>query len=107
MERLPGLRVAGLRRVGSLGFPEWPVDVVGRAGDTESSRLSTWMARVELRSSVAIYIVSALLPLSILRLVKNCEENRRETDSRCNWMRGEWEGGRMGDSIEATFCTSE
>ena len=67
MERLPDLRILGLRRVGSLGFLEWPVDVVGRAGETESSWFSMWMVGVELRSSVTICGISALLPLSILR----------------------------------------
>lgn len=62
-ERLPGLSIPGLSSEGSLGFLPWPV--VGRE-EVGPSRLSTWMAGVELRSSVTMDGISGLLPLSML-----------------------------------------
>ena len=72
-DRLRGLRTPGLSSVGSLGFLEWAAEVVGGAGLIDSSWLATWMAGVELRSSVTMDGISGLLPLSILQWVKSRE----------------------------------
>lgn len=73
-ERLPGLRIPGLKREGSLGFLAWPE--VGKEEEIKSSRSSTWMAGVELRSSVTMDGISGLLPLSMLQRIEDREKNR-------------------------------
>jgi hypothetical protein len=34
-DHLPGFRIPGLRTVGSLGFQEWPDNVVGKVGEKD------------------------------------------------------------------------
>jgi len=57
----PGLKIAGLERVGSLGLFRWSI---WRVGDMTSPWVSTWMAGIELSFLVTVDGISMKLPRS-------------------------------------------